>query len=605
MSTPCFLCSSGHSTWDTRKAQADETYQVGIARRAQPLERLESKYREFQKRMMSSPTLPSQADSEEAASSAALVAQTSPKRKALRETKSSSLATTRVTRSSARQASSSTPTTTPALPQTTRPQPNARLQVYVDPSPGDASATAAVEEEVPSAWPELGSRKSRVKENIKEASKAAGTTLPQAGRAQRAAAAQRTSKIDVYRDPAPDDANEDDVPAGAEPTAASPPPPRAAPKTKAGKAIEVFCEEAPDATPAAAPPSKSKVSKKSAIPVFRDDVTGLSSAIAAPTKISKPRGTNKSSIPVFRDQDAPPDPAPAPTKASKGKTKSTIPVLRDEPGDDAENQPASKPAAGSLKGKSKIAVFRDDGLQQRSAPGKKATKSKIAVFRDEDAQEPSTSDTKTKNRISIFRDDDASGSATKANGKTPVFRDPEPAPSKPKIAVFRDEDAAEPPPIGKKDKSKVSIFCDEDAQEHNGSSKPKSEIPFRDADLECDAPALPKAETKFAVIQDEDAAESSGATPKAKGKMPVFRDPEPAPSKPRTAVFRDEEPTSTTTPAFTPYRDEEVRSARNMRCSMLIAKWRRYHSRLRSWAGPGAVPASGWVSLVLVREALG
>ncbi|GJE94627.1 hypothetical protein PsYK624_107980 [Phanerochaete sordida] len=246
--------------------------------------------------MMSSPTLPSATDSEDVQNPDAPVAQAAPKRKALAEAKTVSRTSSRTTRSS-RSTTSSTPTTTPTLPQTTRPQPNARLQVYVDPSPEEASSPAANEEENASPWTELGTRKSH-----------------------RATAARRTPKIDVYRDPSPDAARDEppaDDGATPEPEDASPPPPQT-------DAADVSRVAAPDAP--AQSSSRSKPAKTSPVPVLRDDA---------------------------------PAPAPAPRPA-KGKPKPALVVFRDDPTADAENAPAPRPAKGAPRGKSRPAVFRDD-----------------------------------------------------------------------------------------------------------------------------------------------------------------------------------------------------------------------------------------------------
>lgn len=56
-----------------------------------------------------------------------------------------------------------------------------------------------------SPWPELGTRKSRTKENIPEVKKMAGTIIRQPGRAKRIAFGLVKSKIVPYRDPPPGD----------------------------------------------------------------------------------------------------------------------------------------------------------------------------------------------------------------------------------------------------------------------------------------------------------------------------------------------------------------------------------------------------------------
>lgn len=68
------------------------------------------------------------------------------------------------------------------------------------------------------SYPDIGTRKSRVKENMPEVQKAAGTTLKNAGRARRVASGSSalgsstgsTSKIVPYRDPDPGEFAEDE-----------------------------------------------------------------------------------------------------------------------------------------------------------------------------------------------------------------------------------------------------------------------------------------------------------------------------------------------------------------------------------------------------------
>lgn len=87
-----------------------------------------------------------------------------------------------------------------------QPRPNARPQVFVDPD-GSEGRAAQVEEAV--SFPDVGTRKTRVKENIKEVSKMAGATLKQAGKSKRIASSGAAPKFVPFRDPEPDEnANE-------------------------------------------------------------------------------------------------------------------------------------------------------------------------------------------------------------------------------------------------------------------------------------------------------------------------------------------------------------------------------------------------------------
>jgi hypothetical protein len=186
-----------------RRVDADETYLLGINRQASPIERLQTKHREFQKRMMLAIPLDATPTREPPAGTAT-------KRKVLGETT--------VTKSGTRSTSTSI---TPASSRTQedvfgsgsdappRSKPNARLQIFVDPfvgSSGEGSQSQAAEDAAPTPWSELGTRKERTKENIPKVAKVNGATLRQpGGRQQRIAsapAASSSSRIAVFRDPA-------------------------------------------------------------------------------------------------------------------------------------------------------------------------------------------------------------------------------------------------------------------------------------------------------------------------------------------------------------------------------------------------------------------
>ena len=79
-----------------------------------------------------------------------------------------------------------------------RPRPNARPQVFVDP---DGSEGRAVQVEEAVSFPDIGTRKARVKENVREVSKMAGTTLKQAGKSKRIASSGTAPKFVPFRDP--------------------------------------------------------------------------------------------------------------------------------------------------------------------------------------------------------------------------------------------------------------------------------------------------------------------------------------------------------------------------------------------------------------------
>jgi spindle assembly checkpoint component MAD3 len=179
---------SGSGTWLCgtdlyglyRRSAADEIYILGTARQATPIDRLQSRHREFQKRMMCSAPLPGAPPPI-----------------------STSVATTRRT---VLGASPAIHTAAPLL-STRSPRhhnddvfsgpsqstPNARMQIFVDPSGSESQNREG------NAWPELGGRKTRIKENVPESKKMDGTKLRQAGKSKRIASA-KGSKIVPYRD---------------------------------------------------------------------------------------------------------------------------------------------------------------------------------------------------------------------------------------------------------------------------------------------------------------------------------------------------------------------------------------------------------------------
>jgi spindle assembly checkpoint component MAD3 len=108
----------------------------------------------------------------------------------------------------------------PLASSAARPAANARLQIFMDPTGSESSEIADTS---PNAWTDLGTRKTRIKENVPEVKKLGGTTLKQAGRSKRVASgsgsssstsgAASSSKIIPYRDTAPADMAPPPVPA--------------------------------------------------------------------------------------------------------------------------------------------------------------------------------------------------------------------------------------------------------------------------------------------------------------------------------------------------------------------------------------------------------
>ncbi|KAJ8501613.1 hypothetical protein ONZ45_g12090 [Pleurotus djamor] len=261
------------------RSAADKIYSLGVARQAEPSDRLHSRYREFQKRMMTAAPLPEVAPAPQPLAPP-------PKRVALRTT-----------------SVSSTPSITPA-PSSSRP--NGRLQVFVDPSGEDSAADG-------NEWSELGSRKTRVKENVPETRKMTGTKIKQSGKTQRLASASKpssSSKIVPFRDPVPgDDTTEM-------------PPPSIIPSTKAkGKARDdakptpsrspfvPFTDEPP-----APAPTKSSVRAGGPFVPFKDD--------APPAK-----PVAKGKFVPFQDEEAKAAPPKTPAKSSFTPFKDDTPAF--------------------------------------------------------------------------------------------------------------------------------------------------------------------------------------------------------------------------------------------------------------------------------------
>ncbi|KAK1234196.1 protein kinase [Marasmius sp. AFHP31] len=179
---------------DGRRKEADRVYTLGIARKVSHLERLKSKHADFQKRMMCAAPMP------EVAPASNNVTTNISRRTILATTSSSAttpLQSSSSTSSSARASSRSAVTSSSSSS-------NVPLRVFVDPT-GSASESAEVET---NPWPDIGTRKSRVKENVPDTKKMAGSTIRQAGKTRRLASASSSSsasKIVPFRDPGPDE----------------------------------------------------------------------------------------------------------------------------------------------------------------------------------------------------------------------------------------------------------------------------------------------------------------------------------------------------------------------------------------------------------------
>ena len=146
---------------------------------------------------------------------------------------------------------------------------NSRIQIFVDPSGSEAEAAEA--NHTANAWEDLGTRKTRIKENVPEVKKLVGTTLKQAGRSKRIASNSGSgfgvttsgsgSKIVPFRDPPV-------LPAG---DISMPPPP--VPTKKVGetgpRGFIPFADQAPESAAGVVVPGTPMFTP------FRDEVSGL------------------------------------------------------------------------------------------------------------------------------------------------------------------------------------------------------------------------------------------------------------------------------------------------------------------------------------------
>ncbi|KAF8137294.1 Mad3/BUB1 homology region 1-domain-containing protein [Boletus edulis] len=251
-----------------RKGDADSVFLLGIARQAQQLDHLQCKHTEFQKRMMSSLAMPPPP-----------VPEPSTRRTALGLTASSGpLGLGRAPSSSQGDVFGSG----------SRTLSNSRLQIFVDPTGSEP------QEDSPMSYPDIGTRKSRVKENVPEVQKAAGTTLKNAGRARRVVSGSSafatntgsTSKIVPYRDPGPGEFAEEESA-----------PTKLPPKTPARNVTLVPFRD-PDC------PERDIPSTPRFTP-FRDepDTPSTSTGLVAPETVMKPKVAGKG-IAVLSEAEA-------------------------------------------------------------------------------------------------------------------------------------------------------------------------------------------------------------------------------------------------------------------------------------------------------------
>ncbi|PPR00331.1 hypothetical protein CVT24_004614 [Panaeolus cyanescens] len=352
---------------DGRKKEADAAYALGIARKAQPLDHLKARYDEFQKRMMSTMFLPQPA--------------TQPSTRAPRQ----ALATT----------STIAPTSRPldagirlGGEASARPAvPNGRMQIFVDPTGDEGEAGEG------SAWDDLGTRKTRIKENTKDSKKMEGSTVKQAGKTRRLASATTgasSSKIVPFMDPEPE---------AAIPTASSS-------RSAASSGTGVRKTSGSSTGTSRIPKTSSTATSKAGFTPFVD--------------IPEDKPASSSKLVPFRDEEpsAAGSLAKKPAASSRTATKTST-----------SSKPAFKPFV--------------DTSEEQPAP---SSSSKIVPFRDE---EPSRSGSALKktNGSSLGVSKGTKSSSTSKAAFTPFVDTSEekpPVAPAPKFVPFRDETATAP-----------------------------------------------------------------------------------------------------------------------------------------------------------------
>lgn len=287
-----------------RTKEADEIYLLGIARNADPIARLKAKHDEFQRRVLASAlagSAPAAQKSNSQVSSAVASAPApaptaAPKRKVLGDT-------------SKKSSSSSAPPPPAAGPS----RPNARLQVFVDDASPDSPALAAASSlRTPgpptNVWSDLGTRATRVKENTKEVSKFAGTTIKQPGAARRIAASNS----------------------------------RTTGGTTARTGFQIFVDEDGGKEQSMPPPPAPPIKKKASLGRNKQDVEERP---AARDTRSTSGSAMRGGFTIFTDEDAeneaaPSQPVAAPTKKKLGKKEE---VEEQVPSPQTPSKPKSVP----------------------------------------------------------------------------------------------------------------------------------------------------------------------------------------------------------------------------------------------------------------------
>ncbi|KAJ1727878.1 protein kinase [Coemansia sp. Benny D160-2] len=192
------------STGMTRKA--DEIYRVGVARRAQPLARLQRRYSDFQRRVVAQTVRAVDADADAESNANERRENSSSSSSAGENVAPGARRTVLGTKRSARSTRSAAANTLPASQRGVSGgvsggdgagRANARISVYSD----GGGERAGAEPAAPAPWGDIGSDEGRRKENIAEASSWRGQTLAQRRVAATAPHGTPTvEKFAVFRD---------------------------------------------------------------------------------------------------------------------------------------------------------------------------------------------------------------------------------------------------------------------------------------------------------------------------------------------------------------------------------------------------------------------
>ncbi|KAJ2508779.1 protein kinase [Coemansia sp. RSA 2052] len=193
--------------------KADEIYQLGAARKAQPLARLQRRYVEFQRRVMAQTMRDAEKQQQSAAEEAAAVPPPPHSSSQARFTDENSQRTmlgAKRTAGSMRSAAANTlPSSQRGLPSAVDVRgggrQNSRIAVFSDPNGTSAAAASSASSATP--WLDVGSDEGRRKENMREATSWRGQTLeqrriPSATAGAQAVAAPVMEKFTVFSDDA-------------------------------------------------------------------------------------------------------------------------------------------------------------------------------------------------------------------------------------------------------------------------------------------------------------------------------------------------------------------------------------------------------------------